>query len=527
MTTRPAVSRFAVLLLLAGCGDEPPAPTLVPPTPQQVTPEPAPEPVVAPAAAAEYSLHEWGLFGVEVGGTHAVVGGHVAHAPASAASASVSESESRAAERAQRNILRLLDEAAASPSLLREPHGLQHDGLSPAATGKPVIYLHVPSGAPPVEVAVALRLPPSQLLEHWPATTTTDDGLAWSVRATHGPCASPAAPPSATDAACQSVRDGFCEAAEIPRYHGQNDTCMTVGGVEVPLLFYRGDGADVSAMPLTLRGWLAGDTPETWEVTRHGEPPEGPVLFVEREGRVSRIHALRGPDFLMPGPDDAGITPADARSLLRDEALRRGLVAEEAEAFVDAWAPAYFGEPTREGPGAVGNAPASLAEADRALLYFAPESVVDAVLPLDLAPPPTTRHRVFLVRYVDTGGARETTDDTSAATPEAEARVRFGQPAIRGSLEPTLVRRVAQAHQAELLTCYQQALARTPEATGSVTVQYVITPPGTVGTATASDNDTGDGALGACIAQAVRRWTHPVSEGITAVRYSFQLTPHE
>ena len=110
---------------------------------------------------------------------------------------------------------------------------------------------------------------------------------------------------------------------------------------------------------------------------------------------------------------------------------------------------------------------------------------------------------------------------------EPEARVRFGQPAIRGSLEPTLVRRVAQAHQAELLTCYQQALARTPEATGSVTVQYVITPPGTVGTATASDNDTGDGALGACIAQAVRRWTHPVSEGITAVRYSFQLTPHE
>ena len=184
------------------------------------------------------------------------------------------------------------------------------------------------------------------------------------------------------------MRDGFCEPADTPRYHGQNDTCVTVGGAEVPLLFYRGEGADVTSMPLALRVWLAGDTAGGREVTRRGTPPDGPVLFVERDGDRSRIHALQAPDYAIPGPDEAGISPADARALLLTEALRRGLVAEEADAFVDAWAPAYFGEATREGPVAVGQARASVAAAVRALLYFAPEAVIAAVLALPLGPPP-------------------------------------------------------------------------------------------------------------------------------------------
>lgn len=41
--------------------------------------------------------------------------------------------------------------------------------------------------------------------------------------------------------------------------------------------------------------------------------------------------------------------PETARAMLHDEAVRRGLTEAEADAFVDAWAPAYFGEATPAG----------------------------------------------------------------------------------------------------------------------------------------------------------------------------------
>jgi hypothetical protein len=39
-----------------------------------------------------------------------------------------------------------------------------------------------------------------------------------------------------------------------------------------------------------------------------------------------------------------------------------------------------------------------------------------------------------------------------------------------------------------------------------------------------ASNDTGDEALGACIAQAVRRWTFPAAPGVVTVNYPFMLS---
>ena len=172
---------------------------------------------------------------------------------------------------------------------------------------------------------------------------------------------------------------------------------MRVGEAEAELLFYRGAGLDASRLPLAMVRMLS-----EWQTTKRDSAVlEGPVLLVELVDGAPRLRVLTAPDYAMPAEGDPVITPGQARALLRAEATRRGLAPAEADAFLDAWSPAYFGPCLRTGPVAEGRPPVSLAEAGRALLYFAPEALVDTLLPLELTPAPEARHRVFLVRYVD------------------------------------------------------------------------------------------------------------------------------
>lgn len=556
MTAHPAVPRLAMLLLLAGCGGDAPS---APPAPAPPVPEAAPEPGAERAtrpppeapARAGYALHEWGLIGVETGSVSAAVGTAVARAPEAATS-----DPGPALRESNRRLLDALDDPATHTLERVLQHPVQdQDGLGqlrPGATGKPVIYLHVPSGAPPVDVTLSLALSATGVLEHWPPATASETALTWNVHAESGPCPSPATAPIPADAACRDVRDGFCEAAEIPRYHGDDDTCLTVGGQQTPLLFYRGEGTDGSTMPLALRRQAAPDVGSAssidpgWEVVRQTDAQvDGIVMLVLRlDGRPS-IHLLEGPDYALPSATAAPTPPETARAMLHDEAVRRGLTAAEADAFVDAWAPAYFGEPTRQGPVAAGRAPTALAEADRALLYFAPEAVVDAALPLTLSPAPTVRHRVFLVRFVD---AASRVDRALTRAPAdgadhlgqvgvgggpmpgmrhpdgAPARVRLGAPTVQGPLASAIVRRVVSRNQAQVQHCYEQLLYRHPEASGRVVVAYVITPPGSVASASVTENAMGDATLASCVANAVRRWSYPAADAVTAVQFPFHFT---
>ncbi|MCY1062604.1 AgmX/PglI C-terminal domain-containing protein [Nannocystis sp. SCPEA4] len=105
--------------------------------------------------------------------------------------------------------------------------------------------------------------------------------------------------------------------------------------------------------------------------------------------------------------------------------------------------------------------------------------------------------------------------------------VRPGSGEAQGALDRDIIRRIVRAHLAEVRHCYNQTLARDPEAKGRVSVQFVIGGGGQVTSAAAIDSDVRDQALSACVAQAVRRWKFPRAEGAgsTAVTYPFVFTP--
>lgn len=363
--TRPALvlALLSSLAALSGCSDAPDeAP---PPMPEELPPPPA----------MRYTLHEWGLFGVDATEPNtATIGTVVSHPPATT------------------GLEGLEGLGAGIPQDIPV-----HDPRRSAHGGKPVIYLHLPEGSHGGPVSVRVRLPADGLLEHWPPGEVTEGALVWTAIVGRGACTDPYDAPTSDSEACRGVRDAFCEAAEIPRYYGANDTCIRTPESETQLLFYRGTGLDASTLPLVF-----GRQGRTWQVSRRTPATVlGPVLLVELVRGAPRLRALTPPHYSMPPDDDAGITPDEARTLLHREATRRGLLPEEADAFLDAWSPAYFGPCLRTGPVAHGEPPVSLAEAGRSLLYFAPEEVVDAMLPLELTPAPEARHRVFLVRYVD------------------------------------------------------------------------------------------------------------------------------
>jgi hypothetical protein len=285
-----------------------------------------------------------------------------------------------------------------------------------AAPGKPVIYVHLDEGIDEARFDLVIGGRPERMLEQWPPSNDTrplGDAtmLSWTgVVATRGACPAPTAPPTADSIACASVSDQFCEAAEIPRYAAGHASCLHIGAVQTELLFYRSTGLTTTSLPLRI---IRPDGP--FEVLLGGGGAgagatggvEGPVLWLERTpDGATRIRPLMPTERRGPIPPDANgaLTPAETRALLRRESVRRGLTEAEADAFVDAWAPAFFDVCHRSGPEAGGLPPYALAPADASLLYFAPPETIDALIPLTTTPPAREVRRVFLVRIVGRGG---------------------------------------------------------------------------------------------------------------------------
>jgi hypothetical protein len=336
MTAHPALPRLAVLVLLAGCGHDAPAATRgsCPACAGDAEPEPEPSEPRAHRPKRRRALAMRSTSGAHRCRGRARFGrwwGHGCHTrrrgrqqrPGTRATGGEPAS-ARGAHRPGRRHAR-------TDPRCRRPQ--QQDGLGqlrPGATGKPVIYLHVPSGAPPVDVTLSLALSATSLLEHWPPR----DGhrrrahlerarREWPLRIARGRADHPRTPRAA------SVRDGFCEAAEIPRYHGDDDTCLTVGGQETPLLFYRGEGTDGSTMPLALRPRAAPAGGSEVERrpglgSRAARPTSGSMASscwsCARTGSPAST-CCAGPTTLMPGPDDA-MAPTLPEDRTRDVARR-------------------------------------------------------------------------------------------------------------------------------------------------------------------------------------------------------------
>jgi len=100
-----------------------------------------------------------------------------------------------------------------------------------------------------------------------------------------------------------------------------------------------------------------------------------------------------------------------------------------------------------------------------------------------------------------------------------------GSAIVSRGLTSDQVRRVVQRNNSQVQHCYEQGLQRNPNLAGRVTVMFMITPTGSVGSSTA-DNGIGDSVVSSCIAGATRRWAFPQPDPSqpVAVRFSFALS---
>lgn len=475
-------------------------------TPARVVPAPTPTPPPAAATGAAFTIDEWGLIAVLAG-----------------------ESTASGATGVLRHI--------------RPPQqgiglglGLQGFGLG----GKPVIYVHLAPGVDAASFSLDLELGAgASVVEHWPPATLEGNHLRFAdVAVRRGACDARTPPPSGESPAC-ATPDRFCEAAEIPRYEADHDVCLTVGTSTTDLLFYRAGALDASRLPLAMTRDDHG-----LALARGTGELEGPVLILERVNGTARIRRLE-PSAANGALDAlAGETlSVDAtRALLIAQARERGLTEAEADAFVDAWAPAYFDHCHRPGPEAHGHAPTALAEVERSVLYFAPRAIVDAMLPLHSTPAARATNRVFLVRLVDgssithdppprTVGVQEFGGPPThgLGEPGRPPIVRARNPEVQGNVPRDAIRRVVQRNVNQVRHCYEQGLQRNPTLAGRVTVAFVINSAGSVGSSTIAQSTLADSGVESCIASAFRRWQFPAPdpEGIAIVRYPLDFEVFE
>ena len=103
--------------------------------------------------------------------------------------------------------------------------------------------------------------------------------------------------------------------------------------------------------------------------------------------------------------------------------------------------------------------------------------------------------------------------------------VRQARAEVQGALDRDIIRRIVRAHINEIRYCYNQGLARDPNARGRVAIQFTISGQGKVPSAVVQETTMRDAAVGSCMAQAVRRWTFPKPEGggNVIVTYPFVL----
>ena len=103
--------------------------------------------------------------------------------------------------------------------------------------------------------------------------------------------------------------------------------------------------------------------------------------------------------------------------------------------------------------------------------------------------------------------------------------VRQARAEVQGALDRDIIRRIVRAHINEVRYCYNQALARDPNARGRVAIQFRIDGKGKVPSAVVQETTMRDAGVGNCMAQAARRWTFPKPEGggDVIVTYPFVL----
>lgn len=266
---------------------------------------------------------------------------------------------------------------------------------------KPVLYVH-PAGDSPFELSLRVDLPSGlEVAEHYPPTETSP--LRWRARVA-GSCEG--SYPSVEDSRCP---DGYCEVGELSTYETSDAACLEVGGVRVPLLFYRlrAEG-EAPAMPLAVT--RDGDEMVVRNVAL-GEAV-GSLLRVTFDGSSVQTTRAEIPEIGESVRLAAGHEPVEpARAAIRAELTEHGLRDSERDAFMRAWDTALFGPTAVDGDDGVTD------EVDRlgasavdglttlagprqpdALLYWLDPAAIDRLARITADPEPAEVHRAYLVR---------------------------------------------------------------------------------------------------------------------------------
>lgn len=95
-----------------------------------------------------------------------------------------------------------------------------------------------------------------------------------------------------------------------------------------------------------------------------------------------------------------------------------------------------------------------------------------------------------------------------------------------GTLERDDVLRVIRENEREVEACYDRGLADDPSLAGDITVRFVVTPDGSVSSATIQSSTLDSGAVEACVRQAVGSWRFPAHSGDDVpVSFPFDFAP--
>ncbi|MFO0728670.1 MAG: AgmX/PglI C-terminal domain-containing protein [Myxococcota bacterium] len=106
---------------------------------------------------------------------------------------------------------------------------------------------------------------------------------------------------------------------------------------------------------------------------------------------------------------------------------------------------------------------------------------------------------------------------------DRDINITAGNPVIMGSLDKELIRRVIEAHKAQIRYCYEKELVRTPGLFGKIDMEWTITADGLVREAKPKASTMNNPEVERCIAEKIRTWEFPKPKGggIVVVRYPF------
>jgi TonB family protein len=101
-----------------------------------------------------------------------------------------------------------------------------------------------------------------------------------------------------------------------------------------------------------------------------------------------------------------------------------------------------------------------------------------------------------------------------------------GKPAVQGSLDKEIIRRVVRQHRREIKFCYEQQLQKNKNLKGRVVVKFTISATGSVVSAVVKESSLNDAAVERCMTGKIRRWVFPEPKGggIVIVNYPFNLS---